>query len=240
MKCLFLIITVLNRTIMRKLKILLVDDHKMIRDGIRSMLESQENEYKFIIDEAEDGEQGIVKAKAHPDIIIMDYQLPNISGAEAAAKILENDPGTKILALSNYNEYMYIDKMIKTGVKGFILKNIAPEELLKAIEAILNGGSYYSNEVTTKLVTFDSNSSHSVKSIAVKEKIESLLSRREIEVLRYIVNACTNDEIGENLNISRRTAETHRQNILKKLDIKNTATLMKYAMPMFAPVNSND
>ncbi|HSY77191.1 MAG TPA: response regulator transcription factor [Bacteroidia bacterium] len=225
---------------MKKLKILLVDDHKMIRDGIRSMLESQENEYKFIIDEAEDGEQGIIKAKTHPDIIIMDYQLPNISGAEAAAKILENDPGTKILALSNYNEYMYIDKMIKTGVKGFILKNIAPEELLKAIEAILNGGSYYSNEVTTKLVTFDSNSSHTVKSIAVKEKIESLLSRREIEVLRYIVNACTNDEIGENLNISRRTAETHRQNILKKLDIKNTATLMKYAMPMFAPVNSND
>jgi DNA-binding NarL/FixJ family response regulator len=240
MKCLFRIITVLNKTIMRKLKILLVDDHKMIRDGIRSMLESQENEYKFIIDEAEDGEQGIIKAKTHPDIIIMDYQLPNISGAEAAAKILENDPGTKILALSNYNEYMYIDKMIKTGVKGFILKNIAPEELLKAIEAILNGGSYYSNEVTTKLVTFDSNSSHTVKSIAVKEKIESLLSRREIEVLRYIVNACTNDEIGENLNISRRTAETHRQNILKKLDIKNTATLMKYAMPMFAPVNSND
>lgn len=240
MKCLFRIITVLNKTIMKKLKILLVDDHKMIRDGIRSMLESQENEYKFIIDEAEDGEQGIIKAKTHPDIIIMDYQLPNISGAEAAAKILENDPGTKILALSNYNEYMYIDKMIKTGVKGFILKNIAPEELLKAIEAILNGGSYYSNEVTTKLVTFDSNSSHTVKSIAVKEKIESLLSRREIEVLRYIVNACTNDEIGENLNISRRTAETHRQNILKKLDIKNTATLMKYAMPMFAPVNSND
>jgi DNA-binding NarL/FixJ family response regulator len=222
---------------MRKLKILLVDDHKMIRDGIRSMLESQEDTYKFIIDEAEDGEQGVTKAKAHPDIIIMDYQLPNISGAEAAAKILVNDPQAKILALSNYNEYMYIDKMIKTGVKGFILKNIAPEELLKAIETIVNGGSYYSNEVTTKLVTFDNNSPDNVKSAAIREKIESLLSHREIEVLKYIVNACTNDEIGEKLSISRRTAETHKQNILKKLNIKNTAMLMKYAMPMFAPAS---
>lgn len=224
---------------MKKLKILLIDDHKMIRDGIRSMLESQENRYKFIIDEADNGEQGIAKAKVRPNIIIMDYQLPNMSGAEAAAKILENDPSAKILALSNYNEYMYIDKMVKTGVKGFILKNIGPVELLKAIETILNGGNYYSIEVTKKLLSFDSNSQHASEDEAVKQKIESLLSAREIEVLKYIVNACTNEEIGKNLNISKRTAETHRQNILNKLDIKKTASLMKYAMPMFAPANSN-
>ena len=91
----------------------------------------------------------------------MDYQLPGIDGAEAARQILEKNPDAKIFALSNYNEYMYIDRMIKTGVKGFVLKNVTPEELIKAIDTILHGSNYFSNDVAIKLLNFGNNNSHS-------------------------------------------------------------------------------
>jgi DNA-binding NarL/FixJ family response regulator len=215
---------------MKTLKILLIDDHKMIRDGIKSMLESQENRYKFVVDEAADGEEGIAKAKLKPHIIIMDYQLPKLSGAEAAAIILGHNPKAKILALSNYNEYMYIDKMVKTGVKGFILKNIGPEELLKAIETILSGNIYYSSDVAIKLMAFDSDSSQG-KKLSKKNKLTQLLSEREIEILRYITDEYTSDAIAHRLNLSKRTVDSHRQNIMTKLDVKSVAGLIKYAIP---------
>ncbi len=215
---------------MKTLKILLIDDHKMIRDGIKSMLESQENKYKFVVDEAADGEEGIAKAKLKPHIIIMDYQLPKLSGAEAAAIILNQNSKAKILALSNYNEYMYIDKMVKTGVKGFILKNIGPEELLKAIETILSGSIYYSSDVALKLMAFDSDSTQG-KKLSKKNKLTQLLSEREIEILRYITDEYTSDAIAHRLNLSKRTVDSHRQNIMTKLDVKSVAGLIKYAIP---------
>jgi DNA-binding NarL/FixJ family response regulator len=223
---------------MKTLKILLVDDHKMIRDGIKSMLESQENKYKFIIDEAEDGEEGLAKSKANPHIIIMDYQLPKMSGAETAALILGSNPKAKILALSNYNEYMYIDKMIKTGVKGFILKNIGPEELLKAIETILNGSIYYSSDVAVKMMSFDNNSAQSKKT-PKDNKLEEILSQRELEVLKCIGEEYTSEEIAKKLSISKRTVDSHRQNIMNKLNVKNIAGLVKYALPLLAPSGSS-
>ena len=215
---------------MKTLKILLIDDHKMIRDGIKSMLESQENKYKFVVDEAADGEEGIAKAKLKPHIIIMDYQLPKLSGAEAATIILTHNPKAKILALSNYNEYMYIDKMVKTGVKGFILKNIGPEELLKAIETILGGSIYYSSDVALKLIAFDSDSTQG-KKLSKKNKLTQILSEREIEILRYITDEYTSDAIAHRLNLSKRTVDSHRQNIMTKLDVKSVAGLIKYAIP---------
>ena len=142
----------------KNIRILIVDDHKMVREGIRSMLEFQESKFKFFINEAGDGEEGIEIAGQNPyDIIIMDYQLPGMDGADAAKLILEKNPDAKILALSNYNEYMYIDRMIKTGVKGFVLKNVTPEELIKAIDTILKGSNYFSNDVAIKLLNFRDN-----------------------------------------------------------------------------------
>ncbi len=220
----------------RDVRILIVDDHKMVRDGIRSMIEFQDSKFKFFINEASDGEEGVETAKNNPyDIIIMDYQLPGIDGAESARLILEKNPDAKILALSNYNEYMYIDRMIKVGVKGFVLKNVTPEELIKAIETILNGSNYFSNDVAIKLLNFGNTNNDSFRSRlrSSKTKIYSDLSNRETEVLKLVGEAKSNDEIAEQLSISKRTVESHKQNLLRKIGVKNTTELIKFAVEMF-------
>jgi DNA-binding NarL/FixJ family response regulator len=213
---------------MKTLKILITDDHKMVRDGIRSMLESQSKKYNFKIQEAETGEDGVAQAKkTHFDIIIMDYLLPEITGAEAVQKILKNDPEANVLALSNYNEYMYIDRMIKAGVKGFVLKNISPEEMINAMETILSGKNYYSNDVSLKLLSFDV-SKQDKKSRRVN--LKALLSKREIQILDLISAELTTEEIAKKLHLSKRTVDAHRRNLLAKLEVKNTAGLMKYTL----------
>ena len=218
----------------RNVRILIVDDHKMVREGIRSMLEFQESKFKFFINEAGDGEEGVEIAGQNPyDIIMMDYQLPGIDGADAARLILEKNSEAEILALSNYNEYMYIDRMIKTGVKGFVLKNVTPEELIKAIETILNGSNYFSNDIAIKLLNFQNNGPDPRTRLqTTKAKIYNDLSTREVEVLRLVGEAKSNDEIAELLSISKRTVESHKQNLLRKIGVKNTSELIKFAVEM--------
>lgn len=218
----------------KNIRILIVDDHKMVREGIRSMLEFQESKFKFFINEAGDGEEGIEIAGQNPyDIIIMDYQLPGMDGADAAKLILQKNPDAKILALSNYNEYMYIDRMIKTGVKGFVLKNVTPEELIKAIDTILKGSNYFSNDVAIKLLNFGENKPDSRSRIRnSKVKIYEDLSTRETEVLKLVGEAKSNDEIAELLSISKRTVESHKQNLLRKIGVKSTSELIKFAVEL--------
>jgi len=202
----------------------------MVRDGIRSMLESQEKKYKFFIEEAEDGEEGVAKAKNQSyDIIIMDYQLPRLNGAEAAELIMAGKPKAKILALSSYNEYMYIDRMMKIGAKGFVLKNIGPEELIRAVETILNGNDYYSSEIALKILNFD----NYITQASAGGELD-ILSKREVEILKLIANEYTNEQIAQRLNLSRRTVDKHRQNLLNKLHVRNTAGLVKYAVLLTA------
>jgi len=218
----------------RNVRILIVDDHKMVREGIRSMLEFQESKFKFFINEASDGEEGVeIAGQSQFDLIIMDYQLPGIDGADAARLILEKNPDAKILALSNYNEYMYIDRMIKTGVKGFVLKNVSPEELIKAIDTILNGSNYFSNDIAIKLLNFNNIGPDSrIRLHNSRGKIYNDLSSREVEVLKLVGEAKSNDEIAEALSISKRTVETHKQNLLRKIGVKNTTELIKFAVEM--------
>jgi DNA-binding NarL/FixJ family response regulator len=218
---------------MQKLKILIIDDHKMIRDGIRFMLESNKK-YGLSIEEAIDGYEGFEKTKNNEyDIIIMDYQLPRLNGADTTRMIISNKPESKILALSNYNEFMYIDNIIAAGAKGFVLKNIGPEELINAIEAILNDKNYYSNDVAIKLINFKNDGYDKWKIHGRFQKVDSL-SKREMEILKLIVSEFTNEEIAIKLFLSKRTVDTHRQNLLNKLRIKNTAGLVKYAMELFS------
>ena len=218
----------------KNVRILIVDDHKMVREGIRSMLEFQESKFKFFINEARDGEEGVeIAGQNSYDIIIIDYQLPGMDGADAARMILEKNPEAKILALSNYNEYMYIDRMIKTGAKGFVLKNVTPEELIKAIETILKGSNYFSNDVAIKLLNFgDSNPDSLSRLRNPKMKILEDLSSRETEVLKLVGEAKSNDEIAELLSISKRTVESHKQNLLRKIGVKNTSELIKFAVEL--------
>ncbi|MCU0430052.1 MAG: response regulator transcription factor [Cytophagaceae bacterium] len=206
-------------------KILIVDDHKMVRDGIRYMLESQTKKYNFLVDEADNGLDGVDQAlSGEYDVVIMDYQLPNIDGLEATKRIIAKAPETKILALSNYDEYTYIQNIIQAGAKGFVLKNIGPDELVTAIETVRNGKNYYSNDVAVKLIHYVNNQPQT------RQRNTHELSEREIEIIRMIASEKTNEEIAQELNLSKRTVDTHRQRILEKLNVKNTAGLIRIAV----------
>ncbi len=206
-------------------RLLIVDDHQMVRDGIRVMLESQNKVFTFIITEAENGEDAIKNIlKNDYDIILIDYQLPKMTGIETVERILLYKPTTKILALSNYEELTYINNMLKAGASGYILKNIEPVELIAAIKTILNDKVFYSNEIAIKLIE------NKKKTASHIDKYS--LTKRELEILKLITQEKTNDEISTLLFISKRTVDSHRQNLLNKLGVKNTVGLTKVAMEL--------
>jgi len=208
----------------KTIRLLIIDDHQMVRDGIKVMLESREDFLRFEIDEAENGESGVQKIlKKIFDIVLIDYQLPGMSGTETLQKIHLYKKDMKVLALSNYDELSYVKSMINEGANGYILKNIEPSQLIQAIQAVLTGSSYYSNEVALKLIDSAKVSDNLIPAN------KSRLTKREIEVLKMIALEMTNDEIAKGLFISKRTVDTHRQNLLNKLHVKNTAGLIKAA-----------
>jgi DNA-binding NarL/FixJ family response regulator len=208
----------------RIIDLLIVDDHQMIRDGIKVMLDAPNKYYRFKIEEAESGEEAVQKAiYKYFDVVIIDYHLPGINGAAATEDILRYKPGIKILALSNYDEVSYADSMITAGAKGYILKNIEPAQLLNAIRTILSGKTFYSNEVAIKILEASQNNGVTIA------KSKHTLTPREIEVLKLIYQEKKNAQIANELCISKRTVDTHRQNLLLKLQAKNTVGLIKSA-----------
>jgi len=208
----------------KTIRLLIVDDHQMVRDGIKIMLESKHDVIKFEIEEAESGEIAIQRVlKNNFDIVLMDYQLPGMSGIETLQNIRLYKKDMKVLVLSNYDELSNIQSMMNEGANGYILKNIDPSQLINAIQSVINGKPYYSNEVALKLI----DSANKEERHFNKET--SGLSKRELEVLKLIAHEMTNDEIAKSLFISKRTVDTHRQNLLKKLHVKNTAGLIKVA-----------
>ncbi len=217
---------------MKKIKILLTDDHKMIRDGLKVMLEMYNGKYTFVMDEASSGEAAVDKIRKNDyDIVLLDYQLPGMNGAETARVVMQIKPGTKILALSNYNECAYIDKMMKGHkAKGYILKNIGQEELIKAIETVLSNKIYYSNEISLTLM----NRGKLDSGIKSENGSYELLTKREIEVLRLIAEENTNETIANTLSISKRTVDSHRQHIMFKLGVRNSVGLVKAALNIFS------
>jgi DNA-binding NarL/FixJ family response regulator len=220
---------------MKTVRILIIDDHKMVRDGIRSMLETYDDKYQFIVTEAETGEEGVESAITQEhDIILMDYQLPKIDGADAVKAIIEKKPEAKILALSSYNEFMYVNRMMKMGARGYILKNVGPDEMIRAIETILDGKKYYSNDVAVKLMTFENNNPVEIKA-RKGVKTEERLTIRELEILKCVVDGLTSEEIAGKLELSKRTVDKHRQNIIDKLGVKNRSELIKFGMELFKP-----
>ncbi len=216
--------TVVNIKNNQAVNILVIDDHKMVRDGLKLMLASLNKAFNFNVFEAESGEDAISKINKYQfEIIIIDYQLPGLSGAETVCRILRFRPKMKILALSNYDELPYIQSMMDAGAKGYILKNIEPAEMLKAIKTILCDKIYYCNEVAVKLIEAAEDKKLN------KEQVKKILTRREIEVLQMIAMEMTNDEIAKKLFVAKRTIDTHRQNILNKLRVKNSVGLVKVA-----------
>ena len=205
--------------------VLIIDDHKMVRDGLKIMLASLKNFINFKVQEAESGEDAIIKInRMEFDIAIVDYQLTGISGPETINRILRFKSKMKILALSNYDELSYIQSMMDAGARGYILKNIEPAEMLNAIKTILANKIYYCSDVAVKLI--ESAEDKNSKKIATK----GILTRRQIEVLQLICQELNSEEIAKKLFISPRTVDTHRQNIIIRLHVKNTAGLVKAAI----------
>ncbi len=206
--------------------ILLADDHKIIRDGIISLLE---NEKDFnIIAEAENGFEVLDILKDETiDIVVMDISMPEMNGIECTKEIKKLYPEIRVLILSMYNEEQYVNEVFNSGASGYILKNSGKEDLVDAIITVLTGKPYYSSEVTeTYIRSLTMNTKKPSKNNAIIKE----LSSREIEVLELIVNEFTNQEIAEKLNISIRTVDAHRRNLLNKIDARNTAGLVKFAV----------
>ena len=208
---------------------LIIDDHPMVCDGLKSMLEVNQK-YNFKVTVANKPEDGIALVQANPDLYdlaIVDYQLSGMTGADTISRILSLSKNIKCLALSNYDEFAHIRNMLDLGARGYVLKNIDVEELILAIETIFSGKKYYSNDVANKLIDGDSSKRRKRK---LKVDLHKKLSKREIQILKMIIDEMTNEEISEKLFISKRTVDTHRQNIIAKLDVRNTAGLVKVAL----------
>ena len=207
---------------MKTIKLLLADDHLIIRDGIKLMLKKSPE--FAIIAEASDGKEVLSYLKANPnkvDIVLMDINMPEMNGIEATQHITENFKNVKVLALTMHAEETYITSMLKAGALGYILKESGSNELITAIKSVAIGQKYYSNEVSVTMIN---------SLMSNKNPKSAVLSDRETEVLTHIASGSTNKEVGEMLSISGRTVETHRRNILAKLEVRNTAEMIRYAL----------
>ncbi|MEQ9468283.1 MAG: response regulator transcription factor [Ekhidna sp.] len=204
--------------------LLLVDDHQIIRDGIRFYFEGDK---EFVIkDEAENGLDALDLLRENEyDIILTDINMPKMDGLEFMKALKENHPDQKVLVLSMYNEAGYINKMIALGANGYVLKKSTKDELVQAIKKILDGGDHYSEEVYKTIIG-------NIAGRKPKERLtlEAELSEREKEVLVLIANEYSNQEIADKLFISIRTVETHKRNLLEKTGCKNVAGLVMYAV----------
>lgn len=221
---------------MKKINILIVDDHPLIRDGLRTMLESQTKQAKFVVYEAENQNEAVhIVQNNKLDVVIMDFQLQDEKGHEVTETLLKLNNKLRILGLSNYDEYVYALDMLKAGAKGYVLKNVGIKELIGAILQVLDGKVYYSNEIANKLINFKlkelllQEDKDSFAVLAMLEQ-ETPLSFRELQIVRLIATEYTNDEIAKELELSKRTIDNHRQNMLNKLQLRNTAGLVRYAV----------
>ena len=201
------------------IRVFIVDDHPVVIEGIHSLLKNEKGiEWAGHAMNAQSCLGFFVNNTAH--VVLMDINLPDTSGVELCALMKDKYPGIMILGLSTFNQGLYIKKMMENGASGYILKNASKEELLKAIHAVHDGGIYFSGEVGQALKDYQRSSKGELP----------VLSRREKEILNLIAEGYTNPQIAEKLFVSPFTVDTHRRNLLTKLDVKNTAMLIRYAV----------
>lgn len=205
------------------IRVITVDDHKIFRDGIASLLATDPN--MEIVGEAENEEQLLkLLEQQDADVILMDIHLKDSNGINITSRIKKEKPDIKVLAFSMHNQVDYVIKMLEAGASGYLIKDAGKEEMIRAINVVASGNTYYSNEISTLILQALN------KKNEPESKRNSTLTKREIEILKLIANEYSNPEIAEKLHISVRTVDTHRRNLLEKLDVKNTAGLVKYAI----------
>jgi DNA-binding NarL/FixJ family response regulator len=206
------------------IKVMLVDDHRIMREGLRSLLKNATD--IEVVAEASDGREAVEKAaQARPEVIVMDLVMPVLNGIEATQRILVDQPGIKVLILSSSQERANVTAALKAGAKGYLGKECVIEELEKGIRAVQAGKSYLDPRITELLINLytQKNQQDSTGSFVA-------LSKREQDVLRHTADGRNTKDIAFTLSISVKTVETHRLNIMKKLNVNSIAQLTKYAV----------
>ena len=209
---------------MDTIKILLADDHKLLREGLRALIEEQRN--MTVVAEAEDGRSAVrLATKLSPDIIVMDISMPGLNGIDATRQITAESPGIKVIALSMHADRNFVVEMFKAGAAGYLLKDCAFEELILAIRAVSSKKAYLSSKLSDTMIKDYVN-------LFPKKKLSafSALTAREREVLQLLAEGKGTREVAAKLNVSTKTVETFRRLIMKKLDIHSVAELTKYAI----------
>jgi two-component system response regulator NreC len=212
---------------MEKIKIILVDDHQLVRDGIKALLTGIPD--ISIIGEAS-GAAELFRELEHlkPDLLIMDISLPEISGIEITKKIGIDYPAIKVLMLSMYNNEEFIFNSLKAGARGYLPKDTSRDELLEAIHAINRGEEFFGESISK--VMLKSYVKRATNEDKPEDKAQAVLTSREIEILKLYVEGLINKEISDKLDISIRTVETHKNHIMRKLGLKSTVELVKFAI----------
>jgi two-component system response regulator NreC len=210
---------------MRKTRILLADDHKLMRSGLKALIEQQPD--LSVVGEADDGRQAVaLAAKLKPDLLVMDIGMPNLNGIEAARQITQASPETAIVILSMHSDESYVLRALKAGAKGYLLKDSAESDLIRALHAVAGGKSFFSPAVSKVLL--DDYVRKLQRSGA--EDAYDLLTPREREILQLVAEGKSNKDVANLLDLSVYTVETHRSNIMEKLNLRGVPELILYAV----------
>ena len=210
---------------MQKIRVLIVDDHTLVRDGIRALLALVAD--VKVVGEAANGKEALEKVKKlAPDVVLMDLAMPIMSGLESTRRIRKRFPGAKVLALTQYEDREYIVPTIEAGARGFVSKTAAFAELASAIQAVYQGGSLLSPVAAAAVVE------ECQQKVSAEGEADSYqnLTDREREMLKLVAEGYTAREIADMLVISLRTVETHKTNLMRKLNIRNKADLIRFAI----------
>jgi DNA-binding NarL/FixJ family response regulator len=211
---------------MKTIRVLLAEDHAIVREGLLSMLKLEPDIQ--VVGEAEDGRQAVSLTKSlAPDVLVMDIAMPQLNGLEAARQILLAQPSTKILILSAHSDDAYVEKVMALGASGYLVKQSAFNILPKAIRAVHGGSTYFSPSISKR---FKASLKTIIPRTGKTKAASNSLTPREMEVLQLIVEGNANKMVADILNISIKTVEKHRQKVLEKLDIHDTASLTRYAI----------
>lgn len=210
---------------MSTINIVLADDHVLVRDGIKALLEDEQD--VLVIDEASDGKEALeIIEKTQPNLLIVDIRMPEMNGIEVVRNLKKSHPDIKTLVLSMHDSEEYVVQSIEAGADGYLLKGASKEEFLKALHAVASGEKYFAGDLSSIIIKNFVNGKPTPTQDSTTSITEDFnLTKRERQILGLVLKGLSNKDIGESLNISKRTAEVHRFNLMKKLDVKNLMEL---------------
>jgi len=210
---------------MKKIGVLLVDDHAVVRQGLRALLEAEGD--MVVVGEAENGRRAVAQAKKGlPDVVVMDVAMPGMNGLEATRQIVRNVPSAKVLVLTSYGDDDYVTQLLEAGATGYLVKQTAAADLLRAIRVVHEGNTFFSPAIAKRLRQRDR------EAFIGKQPVTQItrLTSREAEVLQLVADGFANKQIATELSISIKTVEKHRQQAMNKLNIHDVAGLTRYAI----------